>query len=258
MGKILNAEEGTHKIEKYSLKPLNLENNIKSNDIEEVKSVESSEQNICDNSINNQNNDNVANNELVENLLKKSDELSSQLVKMQMQFETQQQEFQKQLAEVKELSYKDGFNEGYNKAKSENEEEIKERLSKLVESISKVEKVYEEYQNKAENIEKELVSVAMDIAEQVIAKELSKYSKEIALSLTKELINDIKEATKIEIKINPLDYEYVKENLQLEKVKITPDNAISPGGVVILSDVGNIEAEINERFKTIKENILKG
>jgi flagellar assembly protein FliH len=257
MGKILNAEEGTHKIEKYSLKPLDFGKNIQQDEIEKVELNETKER--TDSSNITQKNENIeSNNELVENLLKKSDELSSQLVKMQMQFENQQQEFQKQLAEVKELSYKDGYNEGYNKAKNEFEEEIKGRLSKLVESISKVEKVYEDYQSKAENIEKELVGVAMDIAEQVIAKELSKYSKEIALNLTKELINDIKEATKIEIKINPIDYEYVKENLQLEKVKITPDNAISPGGVVILSDSGNIEAEIHERFKTIKENILKG
>ncbi len=257
MGKILNAEEGRHIVEKYALKPLKTDDNITKNKISQDGVVDA--KNIPENLENNFTNSNTENNnELIENLLKKSDELSSQLVKMQMQFETQQQEFQKQLAEVKELSYKDGYNEGYNKAKSENEEEIKERLSKLVESIDKVEKVYQEYQNKAESIEKELVSVAMDIAEQVIAKELSKYSKEIALNLTKELINDIKEATKIEIKINSLDYEYVKENLQLEKVKITPDNAISPGGVVILSDSGNIEAEIHDRFKTIKENILKG
>jgi flagellar assembly protein FliH len=76
--------------------------------------------------------------------------------------------------------------------------------------------------------------------------------------LTKELLNDIKEATQIEIKVNPLDYDYVKDNLNLEKVKITPDNAISIGGVVILSDAGNIEAEIHKRFENIKKHILKG
>jgi flagellar assembly protein FliH len=253
MAKILNAEEGTHKIEPYSLKPIDIEETKVDTPVEN-KSVE--EKVVTE--VKNETIENSNNNELIENLLKKSDELSTQLVKMQTQFETQQQEFQKQLAEVKELAYKDGYNEGYNKAKSESEEEVKVRLSKLIESIHKIEEVYNEYQSKAENIEKELVGVAMDIAEQVIAKELSKHSKEIALNLTKELINDIKEATKIEIKVNPIDYEYVKENLQLEKVKITPDSAISPGGVVILSDSGNIEAEISDRFKTIKNNILKG
>jgi flagellar assembly protein FliH len=256
MGKLLNVEEGKHLIQKYSLKPLYFDDKESKDDevIEEKKEEYSEGINLDEKPIVSNNIDNS----FVEDLLKKSDELSTQILNIQQQINQQSQDCKNQLLEIKTLSHKDGFNEGYNKAKAENENEIKERVSKLIESISKVEEVYKEYQSKAENIEKELVGVAMDIAEQVIAKELSKSSKEIALSLTKELINDIKEATKIEIKINPLDYEYVKENLQLEKVKITPDNAITPGGVVILSDAGNIEAEIHERFKTIKENILKG
>jgi len=76
--------------------------------------------------------------------------------------------------------------------------------------------------------------------------------------LTKELLNDIKEATQIEIKVNPLDYDYVKDHLNLDKIKVSPDNAISVGGVVILSDAGNIEAEIHKRFEAIKNHILKG
>jgi len=253
MGKILNVEEGKHKVEIYSLKTLDLNSSKK--EISSSKTEESKEEN---NSTITNVSDSGKNNELIENLLNKIEELSNQVLNLQNKPDSNTQDFEKQLNEVKELSYKNGYNEGYNKAKSENEEEIKERINKLIESISKLEEVYGEYQSKAENIEKELVGVAMDIAEQVIAKELSKSSKEIALSLTKELIDDIKEATKIEIKVNPADFEYVKENLHLEKIKITPDNAITPGGVVILSDVGNIEAEIAERFKTIKSNILKG
>jgi len=253
MGKILNVEEGTHKIEIYSLKPFEEVDNESENIISHKEEQNSNETNT--------NNENISNfnNELIENLLKKIDELSNQVVNLQQaKPESNLQDFDKQLNEVKELAYKNGFNDGYNKAKTENEEEIKTRINKLIESIAKIEEVYKEYQSKAENIEKELVGVAVDIAEQVIAKEVSKFSKEIAFNLTKELLDDIKEATKIEIKLNPEDFEYVQENLNLEKVKITPDNAITPGGVVILSDVGNIEAEISERFKTIKNNILKG
>ena len=254
MGKILNVEEGNHKIEIYSLKPFDEVSNESENIISHKEELKENSNEV------NTNNENISNfnNELIENLLKKIDELSNQVVNLQNKPENNVQDFDKQLNEVKELAYKNGFNDGYNKAKTENEAEIKTRINKLIESIAKIEEVYKEYQSKAENIEKELVGVAIDIAEQVISKEVSKYSKEIALNLTKELLDDIKEATKIEIKINPIDYEYVKENLNLEKIKITPDNAITPGGVVILSDAGNIEAEISERFKTIKNSILKG
>jgi len=255
MGKILNVEEGSHSVQKYSLKPIDFNNSEQ----EDNKIIQNQNQNYdIPETTNNKDVNNGFDNSLIESLLKKSDELSTQIINMQQQMQQQSQEYKDQLSQVKELSYKDGYNEGYNKAKSENEDEIKTRLSKLTESISKVEEVYENYQSKAENIEKELVGVAVDISEQVIAKEVGKNSKQIALNLTKELIDDIKEATKIEVKVNPEDYEYVKDNIKLEKVKITPDNAISSGGVVILSDAGNIEGEISDRFKTIKENILKG
>ena len=250
MGKILNAEEGTHIVKEYSFRNLDFSKEEKKEStpiIKETPSLETQQPQIKDNQL-----------ELIEQLLQKSDVFSSSIERLEKQLEAQTKDCNDKLAQIKETSYQAGYNEGYNKAKAELEDKIKEHLSRLVEGVHKIEEVYKEYQSKAENIEKELVGVAVDIAQEVIAKELTKSSKEIALSLTKELLNDIKEATQIEIKVNPLDYDYVKDNLKLEKVKITPDNAISIGGVVILSDAGNIEAEIHKRFEAIKNHILKG
>ena len=254
MGKILNAEEGTHTVKTYSFKALDIDGNAIVSSVskeKEEKIIENIEEPVKEVV-----NDNKL--ELIEELLKKSDEFNNAISRLEQQLQTQTQNYEAKLTEIKETSYKAGYNEGYNVAKKELEDKIKEHLSRLVEGVHKIEEVYKEYQTKAENIEKELVGVAVDIAEEVIAKELSKSSKEIALSLTKELLNDIKEATQIEIKVNPLDYDYVKDNLNLEKVKITPDNAISIGGVVILSDAGNIEGEIYKRFENIKKHVLKG
>ena len=92
--------------------------------------------------------------------------------------------------------------------------------------------------------------------QEVIQKEISEDSKEIALNLAKALMDDIKDATKITIKVNPKDVKYLKENLQ--NVEIVEDDAVKEGGVVILSDVGNIDAQILQRFKAIKEAILEG
>lgn len=253
MRKILNAEEGTHTVEAYSFKPLDIEESstqIPQEVVQETKSVsepiQTTNAKLDDSHI-----------KLIEELLEKSDNLNNAVVSLQNELKNQSQECERRVNEVKETSYQSGYNEGYNKAKAELEDNIKNHLSKLIESIHKVEEVYKNYQHKIDNIEDELVGIAIDIAEEVIANEVKKSSKEIALSLTKELINDIKEASKIEIKLNPLDYDYVKENLNIENVEISPDNAISPGGVVIMSDAGNIEGEITERFKTLKNNLLK-
>lgn len=256
MGKILNAEEGNHIVKEYAFKSLDFANDSKKT---QEDNIDISQENIP--SQQTQNSQITVDNtqiELIEQLLKKSDEFAGSIVRLEQQLENQAKDCNNKIGDIKESSFKAGYNEGYNQAKKELEDKIQEHLSRLVEGVHKIEEVYKEYQSKADNIEKELVGVAIDIAEEVVTKELSKSSKEIALNLTKELINDIKEATKIEVKVNPLDYDYVKDNINLEKVEVIPDNAISLGGVVILSDSGNIEAEIHERFKNIKNHILKG
>jgi flagellar assembly protein FliH len=262
MAKILNAQEGKHIVETYAFKNFDFSGDLEDKFIKtEFKASDSNnvKENVKDGEVDSSTTKQLDSNQmkLIEQLLNKSDELSSVIVRMEKQLSKQSSEYEKRLLEVQDTKYKEGYNDGYNKAKIELESKINEHLSKLIESVNKIDDVYKEYQSKAENIEKELVGVAIDIAEQVIEKELSKSSKEIALSLTKELLNDINEATKIEIKVNPLDYDYVSKNLDLERVEVKPDNAISLGGVVILSDAGNIEAEIHERFKTIKNSILK-
>ena len=121
----------------------------------------------------------------------------------------------------------------------------------------RVDKINELFEEKILSIEKELISVALDIAKEVIQKEVSENSKEIALSLAKALMEDIKDATKITIKVNPKDVKYLKEQ-NLQNVEIVEDDAVKEGGVVILSDIGNIDAQVPQRFKAIKEAILEG
>jgi len=255
MGKILNVEEGEHLVQKYLFPSLDVEDDNQES-FKEVK-VEEISQPVVEATQKKESLDS-ASLELIEKLVSKSEELSNSILRLEQQLQNQTKECDEKLGHIKETSYQAGYNEGYNKAKQELEASIKEHLSKLVEGVHKIEEVYKDYQSKAENIEKELVGVAIDIAEEVITKEVSKSSKEIALNLTKELLNDIKEATKIEIKLNPLDFDFVQNNLNLEKIKVTPDNAVSPGGVVINSDAGNIEAEIHERFNIIKNHLKKG
>jgi flagellar assembly protein FliH len=257
VGKILNAEEGSHIVEGYSFKKLDLSDiNEESVNISDVKKEIEKEKQAIEKAPQAKINDEELG--LIEQLLKKSDELASSLVKMEEQFKKQSQECEQRVEEVKQSSYKNGYSSGYSDAKKELEDKVNEHISRLIEGVHKLEEIYKEYQTKAEGIEKELVGVAVDIAQEVIAKELNENSKEVALNLTKELISDIKEATKIEIRLNPVDYDYVSKKLEPdEKIKLVPDSAIKAGGVVISSDVGNIEAEIKERFNAIKNNILK-
>ena len=183
--------------------------------------------------------------ELVERLLQKTDELSSSLAKLQIQFEKLQVESEQRVASAREEGYKDGFREAETKAKD-------------VDSIITLESALKQSQKHLEDLEKELSAISVDIAKEVILSEVSENSQKIALGLTKELLNSIMDATNIKIKVNPSDYLFLKEQLsENTKVEILADSAVSLGGVVIVSDSGNLDGTIMARYKNLKQSVLE-
>ena len=195
------------------------------------------------------------NNEVIEKLLQKIEELSNHIINIQSSFESQLNECKNQIETEKQKAYEEGYQKGVTEAKSQVNKELEEKINLLENSIQKIDNINELFEEKILSIEKELISVALDIAKEVIQKEISENSKEIAYNLAKSLMDEIKDATKIQIKVNPKDAKYLKEQ-DLKNVEIIEDEAVKEGGVVIISDIGNIDAEIFQRFKAIKESIL--
>lgn len=192
----------------------------------------------------------------VEDLLKKTDEMSSNIIKLQMQIESQENEFNNRLnSELKNAKEK-FTKEGYEKAKEEFQKELGDFKDKYLKSIAKLDNACENLESFIEKNEKELADTAIDIAKEVILKELELNSSKIAYALAKDLIGDLKGASAIELKVNAEDYEYLKEQFdQNAHIKISLDDAISKGSVVIISDAGNIESNLNSRLTKIKKMV---
>lgn len=128
----------------------------------------------------------------------------------------------------------------------------------MVDSIITLENTLKASQKHLEELEKELSAISVDIAKEVIINEVSENSQKIALNLTRELLNSIMDATNIKVKVNPNDYLYLKEHLEDNtKVEVISDGAVSLGGVVIVSDTGNIDGTIMSRYKNLKQSVLE-
>ena len=195
--------------------------------------------------------------EMVEQLLKKADELSTNLVKMQMQLEKQQEEFEVRLKEAKEAAFEEGKLVGKEECEAKLKAEVDELRERLTHTIASLDESGQKFLNKVDTIEEELIETALDLAKQVIVKELDNNSKEVALRLAKLLLTEVKEASKVTLKVNPNDYSYVKESLdQSQKVEVSADPAVGPGGIIVISDIGNINGEIMNRFERIKEAVF--
>lgn len=192
----------------------------------------------------------------VEDLLKKTDEMSSNIIKLQMQIESQENEFNNRLNTELENAKEKFAKEGYEQAKLEFQKELQDLKEKYLKSIAKLDTVCENLENFIEKNEKELADTAIDIAKEVVLKELELGSSKIAYALAKELVSTLKGASSIELKVNAEDYDYLKEQFsQNTHIKVSLDDAISKGSVVILSDAGNIESNLNARLTKIKKMV---
>jgi flagellar assembly protein FliH len=195
--------------------------------------------------------------ELIESLLKKADEMSSNVIKMQMRLESLQEEHSAALDEAKKVGYEEGVAAGIAQEQAQHADQSTQSHEQLSQSVKTLEKAASEFVVALESIQKELTHTALDIAKEVIGIETGEHSSKIAAKLSGDLIEELKDASKIVLRVNPADHGFISEKVgSLSHVEVLSDRAISPGGVVAISDAGNIDSEIKKRYERLKRSLL--
>ena len=190
----------------------------------------------------------------VEELLKKTDELSTNIIKLQIQIENQEKEFEKRLHDEIHRAKEEGASQGYIKAQEEQREALKALQGHFSRSLHLLEEEHQRFKVFLEKSEAELSEAAIDVAKEVVKKEISHHSTAVSIALSTALMRELQDATKLEIRVNPKNYEGVKEaHEKFEHIQVGVDDAITEGGVIILSDVGNIDGTISTRLEKIKQ-----
>ena len=194
---------------------------------------------------------------LIESLLKKTDEMSSNFIKLQMKLENMSEEHKAELLKVKEESYNKGVEAGKELHEKDGEKSMADALSMYSASVSKLENSAKEFESALEGIKDELVTAALDIAKEVIKIELQDSSKKVAFTLAKELIKELQSASKVVLRVNSKDHGAISQAVgSLSHVEVVSDSAVSLGGVIAISDAGNIDSQISKRFERVKRAAL--
>ena len=195
--------------------------------------------------------------EVVDKILQKSDDLAQSLQKMQEQLNKQEQEFSEKINIVEAKAKEMGYNEGYQKAKEELQIQIDKEKELYALSVQRMDENLTKSKEYIANLEKELSAIAIDIAKEVIITDVSTNSAKIASSLARSLLQNIAQSVPVTLKVFPGDLDYLKESLvDLQNVTLESDKAITKGGVVIMSNDGNIDGDLQVRFEAIKKSIL--
>jgi flagellar assembly protein FliH len=165
-----------------------------------------------------------------------------------------------------ERKYQKGFDEGYQKAKDDLENEYSEELLKKTEEFYQILADFElkliDYEKSFDKI---VINVSTKIAEKIIQREVE--NKTAIQNTLKEAVRKILGANEIIIKINPQDYNSIthdgtQKDLEknFSKIRFEQDENIDIGGCLIESETGNVDARISTQLdeitKQLKNNIM--
>lgn len=243
---ISSKELNTHTMNKYEFKTIT-KNEVK------MQNIESPEQKAEPNKAQVSMIESSLEKDLIEKLLKKSDDLSASL----KGFEERFSDLQTKSLEREKSAREDGIKEGKMMADLELKKDIETEREKIASSLSKLESTIESTKEQIAKLESELSAIALDIAKEVIIKEISTDSAKIAASIARELLKSMSGNLNVIIKVNPADFEFLNNLAKgKEHITIKSDDAITKGGVVIISENGNIDGNIMSRYKLLKQSVL--
>lgn len=197
--------------------------------------------------------------ELLKEVLEQSSQNKASLQALQDQMQNFSASQQNQiLEESKKSAYEQGVLDGEKRAKEMLEAEVETQKQSLTYAINNLQDAIIQTQERIKTLESELSSIAIDLAKEVIIKEVQEESQKIAFHIAQELLEPISQSSEITLRANPIDLPYLQEKLpQASKIHFEPDALISRGGVIISSPLGNFDGTILSRYKNLKRTVLE-
>lgn len=105
-------------------------------------------------------------------------------------------------------------------------------------------------------METKLLKTSIALAQKIISIEVGENSAKIAKQTITFLLEKIKTASKVQIHLNPKDYEILKNELNLQPfIELLKDPNVIAGGVVIASDLGNFDGSIESKVSSMLETL---
>ena len=124
----------------------------------------------------------------------------------------------------------------------------------IIDGIRDLKKHSEFYEKAALNFEANVLKTALKFAQKIMQLEVSEKSAQIAKQTLEPIMQKIKTASHIEIRLNPKDYLLLKDEFEFGiNVGLIEDANVALGGVIVTSDLGNFDGSVEARIKSIMQ-----
>jgi flagellar assembly protein FliH len=172
-----------------------------------------------------------------------------------------QAEMEHKVKMAEKEAYAKGLSEGQKEGADQERAKLRTAGEALLKATTELTALKKETLEKSEQ---EMLNLTLCVAEKVIHQEVST-GREVVLSVLRAAMKDILDREGLRIRMNPLDYHHLMENnperLQdvegLRNAVIEADETVGPGGVVIETLFGEVDARLDRQLDGVKEALLK-
>ncbi|MCC7202993.1 MAG: hypothetical protein IT393_10080 [Nitrospirae bacterium] len=160
------------------------------------------------------------------------------------------------MQDVRDAAYNSGLEDGLNKGRMMILKEIGTELKIMKGLIEGAEKLKDELYRKIEN---DVVDISVMIARKIIGAAVEQ-DRELVVNIAKEAIKRASDREVLRIRVAPVDYDTLNkkrsELLQcidgIKSLIFEADESVQPGGCLIETNQGDIDARIDSQIKVIK------
>lgn len=165
------------------------------------------------------------------------------------------------LQQIEDEAYQKGWQKGFAEGA---EEAQKSHAGILAEAKEKLDDAVKEREKIIRKAEVEIAQLAVAVAKKIIFREMFA-DPSIVGDIVQEAIRKVTDREEITVKVHPADLDFVlsrqddfAKNIKgIRKLKILADNAVSPGGCVIETPSGTVDARIESQLSEIEQSLLE-
>jgi len=159
--------------------------------------------------------------------------------------------------QIREHAKESGLDEARRIAEETASDKVKEALETLNQAVIERKKIIKD-------AEGEVLRLALKVAEQIIKSEVSLH-RDVSLNIVSDAISRVSDREQVIIKVNREDLENIKKYKDrissvvdgIKSLSIVEDNAVEPGGCVIETNLGYVDARISTKLAAIEEAFRK-
>ncbi|MBU0629353.1 MAG: hypothetical protein KKC80_00355 [Candidatus Margulisbacteria bacterium] len=139
-----------------------------------------------------------------------------------------------------------------------------EAAQKIQEALATINEAVKERKTIIKDAESEILRLSLRVAEQIIRSEVSLH-RDVCLNIVTEAIGRVSDREQIIVRVNREDAEYLKRYKDrlagmldgVKSLSILEDSNIEPGGCIIETNLGFVDARIATKIKSIEEALHK-